>query len=148
MHVTYFRRRWHMGRRDAALLLYGGIWLAIGWSLASQPPSPIQRLGLSLLINLAGGYERLGWLWIACGVVALLCAVVAAPGHRTEVEGVGFVALVVPPIVWAASYMVRGLLDWSPSLILPGLVYLAIVAALQLMAGWPEANGGADADRS
>jgi hypothetical protein len=137
--VTYFRRRWHMGRRDAALLLYGLIWLGVGGGfLAGNPPTPTQRAGLDPLIQVVT-FEHLGWMWLASGGIALAAGLAGRTWPRWE--GFGFAALVVPPVLWAGCYLVMSMRDLDPRLLVPGLIYATITVTVSLIAGWPEVNG-------
>jgi hypothetical protein len=137
--VTYFRRRWRMGRRDAALLLLGSIWLGVGGGfLAGNPPTPTQRAGLEPLIEIAT-FEHLGWVWLTSAALGLAGGVLGR--RRVHWEGVGFSALIVPPCLWAGCYLVMAARDLDVRLVVPGLIYVSIVATVGLIAGWSEVSG-------
>lgn len=140
--MSYFRTRWHMGRRDAALLLLGLIYVGVGLAfMAGDPPSSVQQEGLAPLLRVVE-YTDLGWLWIGTGLVSVLAAFLGI--KRPVCEAAGFAALMATPAIWAACYIVQGTVHAAPRLILPGLIYTSMAFTVGLIAGWPEANGSTD----
>ncbi|MEW2300291.1 hypothetical protein AB0958_09950 [Streptomyces sp. NPDC006655] len=45
--------------------------------------------------------DVLGWMWVACGAVALLAGLVV---HCPRVQALGYVALAVPAGLWAGAF--------------------------------------------
>jgi hypothetical protein len=122
-----------LGHRGTFLLTFGVIYLTIGAGIRAVDPSPIQHEGLRYLIAAAGGYHRLGWIWIACGLVA------AAYAFTPQlVDRWGFYALMLPSIAWASSYLAAALLGTHQVLILATMVYTALAVAVGSAAVWPE----------
>lgn len=120
-----------LGRRGAILLSYGTVWAVYG-SGQLITPVPDQR-GLQLLVNLL----PLGmWasLWIACGLAAVVAAVMPQ-----GVDWFGYLALVVIVLPWMFSY----LLSWWPLGTYPrgwaaALVWGLIAVPVIVVAGWRE----------
>lgn len=125
-----------IGRRGAFLLLFGGIWVAIGYGLIAIPVSPTQQLGLRPLLHLATA-ERFGWGWVSCGALASVFAFRPGPaGDRW-----GFYALIAPASAWGACYGVAAVTYDYPRGFLAGAVYAALVVAVAIVSGWPEPSG-------
>lgn len=122
-----------LGHRGTFLLMFGVIYVSIGAGIRSVPPSAVQLEGLRYLITAAGQYDRLGWLWIGCGLVAAISAFVPP-----FVDRFGFYALMLPAIAWASSYVVAAALGEHSILVLAALVYSALATAVGTSAAWPE----------
>ena len=89
------------------------------------------------------------WLLTTLWVVSGVLAVIAAFRRHPSGDGFGFAALVVPPIISAASYAWA----WAMSIFGPAdagsatgwvsaLIWLSIVALLITVAGWAEVPDG------
>lgn len=127
---------YRIGRRGAFLLLFGGIWVAIGYGLVAIPVSATQAIGLRPLLNLASA-TVLGWGWLVCGLTACLFAFRSGPaGDRW-----GFYALIAPASAWGACYGVAAVTYDYPRGFLAGAVYAALVVAVAIVSGWPEPSG-------
>ncbi|MBD9722007.1 hypothetical protein PV755_09720 [Streptomyces caniscabiei] len=90
--------RWlgaHLGRRGVFLLILGVGKTCWGVSFLVDPP-PAQ--GLELLTRLCD-IRHWSWLWIACGLITSVSAFL-----RVGRDWAGFVAALIPPIVWATAY--------------------------------------------
>lgn len=122
-----------LGHRGTFLLMFGVIYISIGAGIRSVEPSAVQLEGLHYLSSAAGRYDRLGWLWIACGLTAAVFAF-----FPQFVDRWGFYALMLPSIAWAACYMVTAVLGGHSVLTLAALVYTALAVAVGTSAGWPE----------
>jgi hypothetical protein len=122
-----------LGHRGTFLLTFGVIYVTIGAGIRAVNPSPIQHEGLQYVIAAAGGYHRLGWIWILCGLVAAGYAFTPQVVDRW-----GFYALMLPSIAWASSYLAAGMLGAHQVLILATLVYSALSVAVGSAAAWPE----------
>ncbi|WP_406398829.1 hypothetical protein [Streptomyces uncialis] len=86
-----------LGRRGVALTLLGTGKVCYGLGFALQPhPDP---RGLSLLTG-AGGLRCWAYMWIVCGAVTAACAWVKVGRDRW-----GFLAALVPPFFWGASFL-------------------------------------------
>ncbi|MEW2578332.1 hypothetical protein [Streptomyces syringium] len=93
--------RWlsrHLGRRGTVLLILGigKVCWGAGFIVTPQP-SP---QGVSLLTDVAP-LHCWAWLWVAAGLVTGASAFV-----RVGRDGLGFIAALIPPTVWATAYMV------------------------------------------
>jgi hypothetical protein len=113
-----------VNKRGQILLIFGFIWTVIGVSVYQQPALP--------------GYENL----LFTGVVAMAYAL--RPSSITN-DGVGFLALYIMPAERAAIF----LWGWVESItpgggpgygrgLLAGAVYLVLVAAVMVIATWPD----------
>ena len=92
--------RAHLGRRGAFLLIIGAGKVCWG---ASFLASPTEMPGLRPLTQ----HCSIGcwaWLWIVCGAAAICSAFV-----RVGRDWLGFMAALLPPMVWATTYAVAAL---------------------------------------
>ncbi|MFF5451892.1 hypothetical protein ACFY40_11705 [Streptomyces sp. NPDC012950] len=95
MRAALLRRlRYRLGRRGAFLLVAGTGKTSWGISFLVNPPN-IE--GVQLLDWC--GLRQWSWLWIICGLVTLTSAF-----FRVGRDKVGFIAALIPPIVWATAY--------------------------------------------
>lgn len=91
--------RWlpqHLGRRGAFLAIIGVGKTCWGISFLVNPPSAD---GLQLLTHICS-LRHWSWLWIVTGLVTLGSAFLKVGRDRY-----GFVAALLPPIVWAVAYL-------------------------------------------
>jgi hypothetical protein len=123
------------GRRGAFLILFGLIWAAIGWGVLTVQPSPVQRVGLAPLIGIAGGYQHLAYGWLAAGGLAVVFAFIR------RYDRYGFYALMLPVVLYAASYAVTTLTNDITTGIIAAAVYTALAVAVGIVAGWPDPPG-------
>jgi hypothetical protein len=121
------------GRRGAFLLLFGLIYLVMGYALTlelTQPPPHARFL-----------HDNFPWwiratLWGGCGFVALITAFV----RDARFTIVGYTALSLPPAERLASYSLSWLvLDVDIRVaILGAIIYGALLTAILIVASWPE----------
>jgi hypothetical protein len=123
-----FKRR--IGRRGTILACYGLVWILYGYGQLISP-QPDQR-GLRLSLRLMP-LDAWAWLWIAAGVLAVVCA--WAPPGRDAAAFVGLVLIVVP---WTASYLVTWLLGEYPRGWVAAAIWTVITVPVMVVAGWPE----------
>lgn len=91
------RLRARLGRRGAALVLFGTGKALFGLSFILHPdPDP---RGLGLLVGLADIRCWAG-LWVVCGAVTFACAWLRIGRDRW-----GFIAALIPPFVWGFAYL-------------------------------------------
>lgn len=93
---TARRKRAPLGWRGTVLTVLGTGKMAYGASLLIAPPSPH---GLDLLTRFCD-LTHWAWLWIAAGLVTFASAFVPVGRDRW-----GFVAALVPPVVWGTAYL-------------------------------------------
>lgn len=86
-----------LGRRGAFLLLAGAGKMCLGAGLIAATPADL-GIGLAADVAPLAGWA---WLWIAAGAVTAGSAFL-----RVGRDGLGFVAALVPPSVWAVAYTV------------------------------------------
>jgi hypothetical protein len=120
-------------RRGRFLLLFGGIWAAIGYGIFTSPPNPTQAGGLRILLRVVA-YTDLGWLWLGAGVVACVAAFV----RRRLPDFLGFLSLMLPTMIWSGCYVVTAARDASLRFLLGALVYGALASAVYLISGGVE----------
>lgn len=126
------------GRRGALLGLYGLIWLVIGLALMSTPT----RFGnLGPVITAVNESPWPGAGWMACGATAIVMAL----HPRSVADGAGFVALLLPPLVWTAGYGISWVLGLATANVYGSghswygaLVWVSEVVMVLITAGWPD----------
>ncbi|MFE9936306.1 hypothetical protein [Streptomyces hirsutus] len=120
-----------LGRRGALLTLKGIMATGYGSGQIVQPTGDPQ--GLALLLK-AMPLDRWGWVWIAAGVLALVCAWLQQP-H----DWPGFLGIWVIATPWAMAY----LLSWwplgeSPLGWVVALIFGAAGAVCLVAIGWDD----------
>lgn len=121
-----------IGRRGAFLGLVGVMWSLYGYGLMRAPLTDSR--GLTLLIRLCP-LPRWGLVWLIAGGVA----VVAALSTRRRWDEIGYVAVLVPPMLWGLAYLTA----WWPMQVYPrgwatAAVWGMVSTAVMIVAGWPE----------
>jgi len=127
--------RQKIGRRGACLLIFGFVPAMIGASLFVQPHD---RHGQSRVVPVLAKMAPdtvWGSLWLALGVVAMICAFLGWRAQR-----VGFVLAYGLPLLWGAADMISWLLGWLPVGWVPALIYLGYCLLVVIIAGWDEPN--------
>jgi hypothetical protein len=126
--------RWvgrRLGRRGTILGAYGTVWMLIGYGQIMEP-QPDQR-GLTLLLGWLP-LQAWGCLWIAAGLLAVVCAWL--PQGR---DWLGFLSLMAIVLPWMLSYLV----SWWPMQVfsrgwVAAVVWSAITVPVGVVAGWAE----------
>lgn len=119
-----------MGRRGAALLIFGFIDEVVGYSLLDPHSRPIGSSTYRAIEYLAP-YSLWSIVWIVVGVV---CAVQALARD----DRVGFACAIAIKVVWAGGFLASWVIynayrGWV------GAATWGVVAALvYLISGWPE----------
>lgn len=135
--------RWlarRLGRRGAALAILGVLFILVGIdTLVNPPAADMERFLIHTLIP----YPIAALLWIVPGSLALLASQRKGPGP----DGFGFKALVIPLATRITSFSVAfvafllGEGNYYTALV-PAAVWLAFLALILLIAGWPEVPTG------
>ncbi|MDT0306139.1 hypothetical protein RM780_04070 [Streptomyces sp. DSM 44917] len=92
-----------LGRRGQILLIAGVGEMSWGAGFLAEPAPNLG--GLAILAR-HGGVDRWAWVWVACGLAAVVAAFV-----RIGRDWPGFAAALAPPLVWAFAYMAAALVD-------------------------------------
>lgn len=139
MHCLLPRHPRNITKRGQILLVFGFIWVTIGFSVYQQPVIPG---GDHLLFSMIPTTIR-AWAWFLTGVTAMAYAF---RPHAVGHDSLGFLALYIMPAERAAIFLL-GWLDYHMTSVGgPGYsrglfgasVYLAIVAAVMICASWPD----------
>lgn len=134
----YMPRPWcEVGFRGQILLVFGVLWLGVGYGTVTEPAPDVWE-NVPLLLHIPDG-----WLWLATGAVAIAYAFRPI---RLQRDAVGFVALYLMPAYHAGAYLIAWIDSLSTTVGGPGyprgwltaLLYLAMVAAVMICARWPE----------
>lgn len=136
-----------IGRRGLILVVAGMSWVGSGFSIVSNPG--IERF--SRLGSQANDYLRImdgtwvGYLWMVCGLFALVVGLLRHNPWIMHREVLGFNAILTPPALWFVTYIwsfityfvtggTQGRLSSAVALFVWGLVCVFIM----IIAGWPE----------
>ncbi|UAJ15383.1 membrane protein [Arthrobacter phage Niobe] len=136
--------RWlasRLGRRGAALLVLGVMFVLVGLNAAIAPPAVDLSDRFLLHALIPNPIQAL--LWIVPGLLAIRASTHKGPGN----DGFGFIALVVPLVLRIVSYLVSFVafiigagtwpFGWSQA-----LIWIAILALILIIAGWAEVPNG------
>ena len=125
-----------IGRRGAALLVFGVLHLVFGWSVLAAPRSTMYLTVFSAVPQL--------WyalLWMVPGAVSVVAAF-----FRGIVEAFGYAVAHLPLTLWGIAYMA----EWWPLHELRGIVALrgallfwSLAVIIHILAGWREPDGEA-----
>lgn len=98
------RAAWRAGRRRLRrgpfLAVIGIGWILYGHATVSDPRYSVSRSLTTITQYVSMG--ALGWMWVVCGIVALLAGL--AGNRCASVQGLGFAALAVPATLWGACF--------------------------------------------
>ncbi|QNO12682.1 membrane protein [Arthrobacter phage Tweety19] len=135
--------RWlarQLGRRGAALMILGAIFVLVGIDALFNVPEPdFDRFLLHTFIP----FPLNAALWLVPGGLAIWASLHRGPGP----DGFGFNALVVPIIVRIVSYIfsfvafLTGEGSWAFGLT-SAAIWTAILALVLIIAGWAEVPTG------
>ena len=78
-------------------IIMGGIALARGYGYIGPDAVPD---GLSTLTLIPGGLGTWGWVWVACGIAAIV-------GAFTKHQNVTMVPFVLVNLLWGGSYLIH-----------------------------------------
>lgn len=129
--VTHWLK-YRIGRRGVVLGALGLIWGLYGFAQYAAPPPQASQNGLYLL-TLILPYQYWALLWVTAAFISFSAT------FRTRGDTYGFVALLIPPLLWTSVYFV----SWWPLAVfergwVAALVWAAMAAVILVTAGWPE----------
>lgn len=127
-----------VNKRGQILLIFGFIWCVIGISVYQHPTLP----GFENLLFSRIPTDLRAGAWLVTGLVAMAYAL---RPRCIDHDGIGFLALYIMPAERAAIFL-WGWVEWiipggAPGYgrgLLAGAVYLVIVAAIMVIATWPD----------
>jgi drug/metabolite transporter (DMT)-like permease len=127
------------GRRGVFLIMFGLIYLCFG-ATSFLIDSP--RFDDIPLIGRFLDSRWWGIMWVVGGGVSVAIGVARGRGAH---DGLGFTALLVPPVVWSAFYAISAITFLASGgttgriLSLPSLLVWSVVwTVVLLIAGWPD----------
>lgn len=126
----------HLGRRGAFLVLFGAVYLLVGYSYLTLSPVSVVavRRSLHLALNVAP-LTVWGWVWIAAGAAAVVCGVFCV-GRK----GAGFATAVVMPALWAGVYLAGWLNNDIPRGWVSAAIYAALAGGVATVAGMSDSD--------
>lgn len=125
------------GRRGAFLFAYGVAWVLLGYARLAVPPSSAALRAIEPLLYVAP-YRTWAALWFVMGVLAIIAAFFRKPGQ----DIFGYISLMVPPVLWGVSGFITYINGVNPQGLLATSLWGAVVAAIVIVAGWPEIPNG------
>lgn len=134
--------RLHIGRRGVVLATIGAVWTVVAYAVATARPTAESRGSGRFELPF---FDAPWWslLWAIGGVGAIAVAILRARGHD---DVLGWLAAVIPPILWCVFYLwswlwwvategtdgtARG---WSGA-----VVYALVAGLIRTVAGWEDA---------
>lgn len=137
------RRRVKVSRRDAFLILFGVVFILIGYSLLSIPEESKPQLHALLRFALdVAPIEVYAWAWVGTGVLAVIGGLV----HR--LDWIGFAAAIFMPTIWSLAYWAAQIQDGVPRSWVGGTIYALMAGAIFLVSGMPDPMDVLDRRRS
>lgn len=123
----------HVGRRGVFLVLFGGVYLLIGYSYLTVAASSrlLVKHALRLALNVAP-LPVYGWLWITAGTVAVISGLFTITSPRRPI---GFTAAVVMPALWTVVYFAAWIDGDVPRGWVSALLFGLLAAAVWVVAG-------------
>jgi hypothetical protein len=136
-----FALRARVGRRGAALLAFGFLDCAIGWSLLdSQSQTQVRAAPAYRAIVAAAPLPVWAWLWLAVGV---LCAGQAFARR----DRWGYTAAIIVMVLWAGGFATAWLVYRAQRAWVGAATWAVLAGLVSVCAGWPEPAGRDDAGR-
>ncbi|MET9096257.1 hypothetical protein ABZX72_29680 [Streptomyces cyaneofuscatus] len=134
MRAAWSRVARRVGLRGVGLLIPAVGWITYGVGIAADPRYGVAR-GVAIL-TWAMPLSWWAWVWIGCGAIAMVAAVLPAGRDRA-----GYIAVVAPPGLWAGAYLLAWITGryptaWttSPAWLVPvGLVLLVAYLTSRLV---------------
>ena len=125
-----------VGRRGLFLVLFGAVYLLIGYSYltVSQTSQPLVKHALRLALNVAP-LTVYGWLWVAAGGLAAVSGLFTITSSRRPI---GFIAAVVMPSLWTLVYLAAWIDGDVPRGWVSALLFGLLAAAVWVVAGMPD----------
>lgn len=131
-----------LGRRGLLLLLFGVLWVLLGFGVLATPQPRFTGPGPAVLVLTVLDDAATGWLWIAAGLASITTGLM-----RRQMRGrdaIGFNLLLAPPMLWLIGFIwsfgVWLITDESgrASAGLGAIVWAIVCAWILLVAGWPD----------
>jgi len=122
-------KRVKVSRRDAFLILFGGMYTLLGWYIVTLPPPQLAQVKEYDLYYSFFGTLFWGWAWIVGGVIAMIT------GILYRYDWIGFAAACFVPCIWATYSFLE---TWRHPETKPwatGIIYLCLSIASWLVAG-------------
>jgi signal transduction histidine kinase len=123
-------RKLSPGRRGGFLLLFGALYVLLGYSYMGSRPTDAVRTSLAVAEQLMPlwGY---GLLWMAAGLVALVSGLVFSPAR----DALGFGAAILMPTLWSGTYFLAWLHGDSDRGWVTAVIFAIIAAAVAIVSG-------------
>lgn len=136
------RVRRRFGRRGECLILIGGLWMLIGFGFVVTPMERFSRPGQGGPLQFMDTPPWPGLLWLAGGLVSLLCGLLRRWRRRDDW---GFNGLIAPVSVWTLAYLFSAVSWWSsrgeygrPTAWLGAVIFLGLGLLILRIADWPD----------
>ncbi|MEU6527884.1 hypothetical protein ABZ869_01665 [Streptomyces sp. NPDC046928] len=100
-------------RRRAFLVTVGLGWAGYGGlGIIDQPRYGTARGLADLTRHIPGGLDTLGWMWVACGVVAALAGLLV---NCPRIQALGYAALAAPAGLWTGVFSAAAASTYPPA---------------------------------
>lgn len=119
-----------IGRRGAFLILFGVIYLLLGFSYVATPETPAVRVALKLALRVAPLWAY-GLMWLVAGAVAVISGVFLSPAR----DATGFMCAVIAPTLWAFVYLAAWVDHDTSRAWVSAAVFAAIGGAVSVVSG-------------
>lgn len=126
-------RKFVDGKRGEFLLTGGLVYTGIGVSYVA-----VRTQGREAAFEWIPGTlgpSTLGWVWILCGV---LCAVAALLSKsKRQIASTAYAGLMLPPLAWSLIFLVSWITGTHPLGYVSALSYGLMALWVQIVSGWP-----------
>lgn len=139
--VRRMNLRLRFGRRAIILMLFGIVWLLLGFEYVTEVEARFSVPGTDDLLQFMDRPPWPGLIWIFGGILSITCAFFR---NVAQYDAYGFNGLAIPPFIWSASYFLSWIQyqfvadSYGQDKLRESFVFLVITVFVLFVARWPD----------